>query len=423
MQIARPEREVFDAFAEKIAAQFGQERTAPIAIAVSGGGDSIALMHMAARLWPASLIDVLSVNHGLRAEASEEIAVVKAQAQRLGLRHTTLRWAWDGQGNLQAAARDGRFAALRDYCLGQRIDHLLLGHTEDDQIETLLMRLARGSGVDGLTGMAERTQRDGVILHRPLLGITRQALRTWLQAKGLAWCEDPSNDDPRYQRVRARQMLAALGELGLTRERLLMTAQHMRAAQATLIRAAKELAARDVRQEGPDLLLSSRLLPLGQNDSHARIWAEALRWVGGQSYRPRFDALTVAVAKVASGKAATLSGCLLLPERAGGIRVTREAAATQSAITVNHSLESTVWDHKWQITGPFDPTVTISALKEAIAQVPNWRAVGLPRKTLLATPAIRKGGVLIAAPVAGFGAEWVARIVADFHSTAFAIED
>ena len=139
----------------------------PIILAVSGGSDSTALMHLAADAVSIERLIAVSVDHGLRSEAHAEIAQVAAQAEGLGMRHQVARWSWNGQGNLQAAARAGRWGALSQVAKNQGATAVWLGHTEDDQVETAVMRLARGSGVDGLAAMARRTMRDGVVIaHR-----------------------------------------------------------------------------------------------------------------------------------------------------------------------------------------------------------------------------------------------------------------
>ena len=135
-------------FADAVGA-FGKI-SAPIILAVSGGSDSTALMHLAARMLPPGQLFVVSVDHGLRPEAADEINEVARQAAALGLQHKTARWHWDGKGNLQAEARRGRLAALAKVAKAHDATWVWLGHTEDDQIETALMRLTRGSGVDGL---------------------------------------------------------------------------------------------------------------------------------------------------------------------------------------------------------------------------------------------------------------------------------
>jgi tRNA(Ile)-lysidine synthase len=390
-----------------------------IGLAVSGGGDSIAMMHLAVRTFGPEGFAVFSVDHGLRPEAAKELALVAAQATALGLPHYVARWTWDGAGNLQNAARVGRLAALRHMAIQHGKGAVWLGHTVDDQIETFLMRLARGSGVDGLTAMRRRTARHGWPMFRPLLDIERVALRDWLSTNDIAWCDDPSNDDTRFDRIKARQMGDELARLGLTPKRVLQTIDHMQAAQATLERAAARFADRHVRNDSGDLVFAPDALDLSHEDAPRRVMAAAFQWMAGQGHRPRFDNMIGAVKRAASGEQTTLAGCILVPQPDGAVRMTREIAATVP-VTGPAPL---IWDQKWRIAGPSDSEVTVKALGDDIVCCPDWRAAGHPRATLMASPAIWQNGELIAAPLAGLSNGWMAQIVANFHSRAFAIED
>ncbi|WP_342076748.1 tRNA lysidine(34) synthetase TilS [Yoonia sp. SS1-5] len=393
-----------------------------IGLAVSGGGDSIALMHLAARLLRPENLFVVTVNHNLRPNAAAEIALVSAQAKELGLPHAVLDWHWDKTGNLQAAARAGRWATIVKWSLGASIDAVFLGHTEDDQLETLLMRLARGSGIDGLTGMARHNARDGLDIYRPLLDVSRADLRAWLTTQKISWCDDPSNDDPRFDRVRARQMFAQLEALGLTRKRLLQTADHMQAAHGSLQRAAVEFARMHVRQDAGDLLFARAAMALDTEDAPRRVMAAALRWMNGKDYKPRFDPMLQAVMTVRAGRTATFAGCILSPE-SGGMRMTREVSATQAAhryAALIDDISGVTWDGRWFLQGPVAPDLSYRALDKGIGQCPDWRHSGHPRQSLLASPSVWRGKELVSAPLAGFGNGWTAQIVADFHEHAFA---
>ncbi|MFT7105782.1 MAG: tRNA(Ile)-lysidine synthase, partial [Yoonia sp.] len=220
------------------------------------------MMHLAASAIDPERLYIFTIDHGLRPEAADEIAQVAAQASRLGLKHIVAQWQWDGTGNLQAVARAGRWATLRALAAEYKVGSVWMGHTQDDQIETFMMRLARGSGVDGLTAMQASTQRDGLTIFRPLLEMTRADLRAWLTFQDIRWCDDPSNEDARFDRVRARQMFAELSDLGLTAKRVLQTIDHMQAARETLQQAARDFAKRNIRQVSGDLLISSEALML-----------------------------------------------------------------------------------------------------------------------------------------------------------------
>lgn len=397
----------------------------PIILAVSGGSDSTALMHLAARMLPPAQLIVVSVDHGLRPEAAEEIAEVARQAGALGLQHLIAQWQWDGTGNLQAEARRGRFAALAKVAKSHGAAWVWLGHTEDDQIETALMRLARGSGVDGLTGMYPQARRDGLLIGRPLLGIGREELRQWLSGHGIGWSDDPSNENPRFDRVRTRQMMAQLQSLGLTRKRLLQTIDHMQAAHVSLQEAARVFAGTYVRQDAGDLLLSPEVLAVEKADAPRRVLAAALGWIASRHYRPRFDQLREAALQAREGRTVTLAGVIMSPQTDGWTRLTREAAAT-TPVEIGQDAareRGATWDKRWYLEGPMTSGLTLRALGEAVRDCPDWRASGLPRVSLLGSPSVWQGANLLAAPLARLSNGWSARIVADFHSTAFAIED
>ncbi len=399
---------------------------AVIGLAVSGGGDSIAMMHLAARAVDPNRLRAVSVDHGLRPEARSEIALVANQAKDLGIEHIALGWDWDRKGNLQGAARQGRWAAMHEWAGQAGVDAILMGHTEDDQLETLLMRLARGSGIDGLTAMGRVDLRDGLRVGRPLLGISRDDLRGWLRTEQISWCEDPSNDDPRYDRVRARKMYAQLETLGLTRKRLLQTVDHMQAAQRSLRRAARDFARLHVRQDAGDLIFDPVALDLSNDDAPRRVMAAAISWVASRSYRPRFESLIARVDQLRKGHKVTLAGCVLLPLPGGGARILREAAAT-TPYTRPHGLDIAAtglrWDQRWHLDGPVRDGLRVQALGEGLRDCPDWRQASMPQVSLLASPSVWSGDTLIAAPLAGLSNGWSAQIVADFHSGAFGIED
>lgn len=387
---------------------------AAIGVAVSGGGDSTALLHLTAD-WARDRgvrVAAATVDHGLRPESTAEAAQVAQVCAGLGVPHQTLCWrGWDGTGNLQAAARDARRALLDSWRRAEGLEVVLLGHTADDQAETFLMRLARGSGVDGLACMAAADPQSGLL--RPLLGVRRATLRDWLRARGLTWAEDPSNDDPRFDRVRARQMLDLLAPLGLTVDRLTDTAAHMQHARDALRRAAADLAATALRAEGGDLILPADLLPDGEPGR--RILAGAIQWIGASRYRPRQDALAAAVEAVRRGETRTLAGVVLSPEGPGA-RLSREPAAAAPAVEATGPV---LWDGRWRVAPDAPPTGPgpwrVAALGAAgLAQAGDWRAAGLLRTTLIASPSVWQGDRLVSAPLAGLAGGWTATLTPSF---------
>ncbi|MCB1368862.1 MAG: tRNA lysidine(34) synthetase TilS [Rhodobacteraceae bacterium] len=379
-----------------------------IGVALSGGSDSTALLVLL-HDWAAArnvALAAATVDHGLRPDSASEARLAARTCARLGIPHQTLHWrGWQGQGNLQAAARAARFALLADWAKGANLSAIALGHTLDDQAETVLMRLMRGSGVDGLSGMAMRNAMAGAIWLRPLLGLRREDMREMLRARGFGWCDDPTNDDPAYDRVRLRQAMAALG---LDPEGLSATATRLQSARQVLELTAEQ-AARRLAKVDPagDVILQAegfRALPA---ETALRLLGHSLAWVASAPYRPRHAALARLHDQLLEGQRGALAGCLVRPDR-GTIRISREpAAVAEMVVPVGE-----IWDGRWRVRGPDQPPgASIATLGEAgLAQCPDWRETGLMRGSLIASPAVWRDGALITAPLAGRANGWTAHL-------------
>lgn len=399
-----------DIFSELMAACLRGSCPARMGVALSGGGDSMALLALMGDWVRAEGVELaaVTVDHGLRPEAAEEAAFAGRAAAALGIAHDVVQWrGWDGGGNLQDAARQARRALIAEWAERRAITMVALAHTEDDQAETVLLRLARGSGVDGLAAMAPRHRAEGITWIRPLLGVPRATLRDELRARGLSWIDDPSNDDTEFDRIKARQALAALEPLGLTRRGLADSARQMARARAALElqthAAAGELT--EVTQTG-DVLIRLPGLMAQPAEIRLRLVAHALRWVASAPYRPRLRALERLIGAAAEGQGGTLHGCLTSVADET-LRIGREAASLDGVTAPIGAL----WDRRWRITGPADDTLHVGVLGEAgLAACANWRDTGHPRHALIATPALWRGAELIAAPLAGQPAEWAAEL-------------
>ena len=216
-------------------------RTGGVLLAVSGGPDSTALMHAAARFGSDIPLAVATVDHGLRPESEAEARGVAEAAARLGLPHHRLPWTGPKPASgIQAAARSARYRLLADCARAIGAAVVLTGHTSDDQAETVLMRLIAGSGPAGLSGMrAERPLTDGVRLARPFLTLPKAELVAYCEAHGLVYLRDPSNADDRFARARLRGLLPLLAGEGLSPERLCRLAERSARDEVALAKAAK----------------------------------------------------------------------------------------------------------------------------------------------------------------------------------------
>jgi tRNA(Ile)-lysidine synthase len=219
---------------------FADWKAAPaIVLAVSGGPDSLALMWLAAR-WRKALkqgpaLAVVTIDHGLRPEAAAEARAVKRLAASLDLPHRTLRWNGDKpRTGIQAAARGARYRLLAQAAKTLGASHVMTAHTRDDQAETVLMRLSRGSGIAGLAAMAREIERDGVVLARPLLDVPKARLVATLTKARIAFATDPSNADPRFTRPRLRELMPQLAAEGCDARSLVRLAARAARADAAL---------------------------------------------------------------------------------------------------------------------------------------------------------------------------------------------
>lgn len=395
----------------RIAAHAFAATSQQIAVAVSGGSDSMAallLMVQAGR-------DVLAVtvDHRLRAEATEEARHVGRVCAAMGVPHHVLVWHHGPlSGNLMDAARRARYALVAEWALGQGIGDVVLGHTADDQAETFLMGLARGTGLDGLVGMRAQWVQGGVTFRRPFLDIPRADLRACLAAQGVAWVDDPTNGDDRFARVKARRALQALKPMGITVDRLGLTIQNLRMVQGAVMQAMADTLDRIGQQlAGAIALERSGFAVLGPELQH-RLLATCLRWMSGADHPPRADGIARLRAAIQDGRDVTLSGCRIRVSDAT-IRILREPRAVATAETPTTGL----WDNRWRMDGPHAEDLTIRAVgTDGLRQCPVWRDSGVPRDTLMVAPAIWRGATLIAAPVAGKSAGWSATMPQSLRS-------
>jgi tRNA(Ile)-lysidine synthase len=213
-----------------------------LGLAVSGGPDSLALMLLMAQ-WVrrgGPQLFVYTVDHALRPEAADEAAMVAREAERLGLNAHILRWEGNKPATgVQAAARRARYRLLAAAMKRDEVELLVTAHHLGDQAETVLMRMAHGSGIDGLRGMDALSVVEGCAIARPLLGVDPVQLRAVVDAAGIIPAADPSNLDPAYERVRWRQLLPALAAEGLTPQRLAALAGRLDHAGALVAEAAQ----------------------------------------------------------------------------------------------------------------------------------------------------------------------------------------
>ena len=407
-------------FAASMAALGPFERPPALAVAVSGGADSMALTLLAAD-WAAARrgsIVALTVDHRLRNESRAEAKQVAAWLAARGIEHKILAWTGEKpSSDVQAAAREKRYELLEDWCRRQGILHLLVAHNLDDQAETFLLRLGRGSGLYGLSGMASVEFRRGLRVLRPLLSISHRRLVATLDARDQEWLEDPSNANERFRRVRARHVLAGLAPDGLEAARIADAAERLRRAREaieaevtkTLVRAVT------IRPEGYARLDRAALTKPPEEIS-LRALARVLTTVSGAVYPPRFERLRqLHVALTASPfRARTLHGCRIAPATGAfrqsrlDIVISREASAIGEDVTLAPG-RSALWDERFRVElargARKDLLVTALGTRgwtEVRRYVDSSAVEAVPASVRVTLPALCDADGIVAAPHLGF---------------------
>lgn len=360
MQVEKPD----SAFSYDIAGEFAAAMAqmavraeARVAVAVSGGADSMALALLLAHWARANNVTLhaLTVDHCLRDMAADEALQVERWMSAAKIPHTTLQWeegrSYRGRpGSAQGAARDARYGLMLNWCAENGASHLFLAHHADDQAETFLLRLARGSGVDGLAAMAPLSERGGVLLARPLLAISKARLVAFCGEVGQPWIEDPSNQSAAYSRVRFRAAREILEREGLSADRLLATVDHMRRARVALDHYVEALLRKACEWDKFGVGRVSLQALLGAPEEIGlRALASILQIASGQVYRPRFERLQRLYESLRAGpwRDATLHGALL--QRSGEtLTVLREAAQIADEQGLRSGVR-TLWDGRFEI--------------------------------------------------------------------------
>lgn len=381
----------------------------PFAVAVSGGADSMALALLFADWAEATFI---TFDHGLRKESAAEAAQVRKWLKAKGLSHVILKWEGKKpKSDIQAEARRARYQALNDYCTAHGIRYLVLGHTRDDQAETFLIRLFRGSGVDGLAAMGPVSEigeaGGGVTRLRPFLPVPRARLEATLRKMGQKWIEDPANRNAKFTRVQVRNLLQDAKIEGLDVETLAKTADRMartREALATWTNRILEKAAK----AHPEGHIRLRLRPLREvpEEIGLRALSKVLMAASGAEYPPRLDSLERLYRDLLGRgifKGATLMGAQLGAEEDGAVLVFREPAAITHRIGLKGG-EHAVWDGRYraalkeEVAGGEVAPLGEGGWRQLLKAHPALKGHPLPHPVRLSLPALWRGGKVAEAP-------------------------
>jgi tRNA(Ile)-lysidine synthase len=410
-----------------------------VIIAVSGGGDSLALLHLYARWRAAGLAPnqtalVATVDHGLRPESAAWARFVAAQANALGLPHETLVWTGPKPtSGLQDAARDARYRlmALRLASEPANPRAIVTAHTQEDQAETFLMRLARGSGLDGLAAMPQTRDLSAdtkVAIVRPLLTVSGARLRATLQANGQTWIEDPANIDPRHERSRLRETAKVREAAGLSDGNLALSARRLLRARAALEAITLTLEANVAQiQAGIATVLDRQTFDEAPPELQIRLLERAMRRQGGVHPAGQLSEIERLLDRLQSGDrdgTATLGGCVI-DSTPRSIAVLREPGRTGLPVIELTPGTSAIWDQRYRValsaTAPAACKVRALTPSEwaEVRQISPTSAI-VPARAAITLPTFWVDGKLVAASAMGLIA--VAHS-AQRHSTCFAPPD
>ena len=369
----------------------------------------------------------ITIDHGLRAGSAKEAATVASWARANAVPHKTL--TWEGKKptqNIQAAAREARYRLIGDHMRSKGVNVLLTGHTEDDQAETFLLRVARGSGLDGLSGMtpvapfpiAEHTD---LKLARPLLTFAHDRLIATLTARNQDWIADPSNENDRFARVQIRNLMPALDEAGVTRARIAAAATHLRRAREAIDTAVAALIAAAVELSPCGYaLVSTWRFKEAPSEIALRAISRLVEALGGGEYPPRFEQTEAALlwfkTRDAVPRGRTFGGCRLERRTDGRVLIAREEAALARYATPEPLKpgQTVLWDRRYLITlsqAPGTAALQLRHLGTAGVKAAGKSAALPPVEPHLiaaTTPGLWRAGRLVAAPLLGFHTDGLA---------------
>ncbi|MBR6663780.1 MAG: tRNA lysidine(34) synthetase TilS [Alphaproteobacteria bacterium] len=283
-----------------------------VAAGVSGGADSLAWVLRLKKY--CKKIVALSVDHGLRPESAIEVEYVAKIMEQEGIEHHILVWEGDKpKTGIEAAAREARYNLLCGWCKANGVKYLAIGHHRRDQAETFLLRLQRGSGLSGLSGMLPIFEQNGIFIIRPQLEDDPQELRDYLQQKNIKWVEDPSNQSDDFLRVKVRKFLPELeNKIGISEERLSETAKVLQRTRNYFAEEVEKRIKNQVRKWGDNIFsFSAKVFNDWHSEIAYRVLAELLRKVSKKNYAPESEEILnlISLLKKDNFKGCTLNGC------------------------------------------------------------------------------------------------------------------
>ncbi len=405
----------------KIFSNFGPFESNPeIAVGVSGGADSLLLVLLLQQwvLKKNGKLTALIVNHNLRSGSMAEIKILKGWLRKYKINYKVFHWVGKKpKTRIQEIARSVRLKMLTDWCFQNGIIHLCLAHNLDDQAETFLIRLSRGSGVYGLSAMAPISVYKHVRLLRPFLFFGKERIILTLEKMKQDWIEDPSNKNTNFQRVRIRNIRSILGEEGIDNNKLSQTSKNLGRAKAAILDNVSSLAAESVSiyPEGYVILHRGKFLKAPE-EIRLKLLSHILMCVSGKEFPPRLKNLEKLDRVLCSSRknfGSTLHSCQIeslkksIPDNK--IIFFREMASIQDKKILLNG-KSCIWDNRFQVSCDIKIKNTMiyctklgaDGLKQVLKFFPDAGGSSIPYKVKLALPSVWAGRSLLSVPHLNF---------------------
>ncbi len=331
-----------------------------VAIAVSGGADSMCLTFLLDEFCKKNDIKLiaLTVNHNIRKESLAEAQWVHSFLEEKGINHIILDNKTPiGHTSIEEDARQIRYKLLTDYCNKKKINHLFIAHQIEDQAETFLSRLARGSGIDGLRAIKDVSKRNNVFLVRPFLNISKKDMVKWLEKNSILWVNDPMNENPIYERVKWRQFLPELEHKGISTKSISLSVKRLNRAQQALewIADCAILECVSYFNEGYALIEKEKFIKYPE-EVRIRLLAEVLKNIGQTDKIISLELLERAI--FSFPQKMTLANCVIVPHKRG-IFIAKEYSKLEKRKKIKAGV-LIKWD-RFEIIAPFNGCIYAKA--------------------------------------------------------------
>ena len=384
-----------------------------IAIAVSGGVDSMVLMNLAKEsdFLNDKNVFILVVDHGLRAESKQEAKFVKNEAKKLGFPTRILKWKGSKPNKrIQEEARNKRYSLLINFCRENNINNLYLAHHLDDQIETFLFRMFRGSGLQGLTSFSSSYERNGLTLIRPLIDTPKSELISYARRKKINWVEDPSNENQKYDRVKLRKVLPLIYKEGFDKKVFLKSVKKLRLANQALDQITKEFVLQYVIiNKNISVFIKKELFLTAPEDVQLRVLQNTIRIFSGERYySPNYLKILNLMnwARNDNNISAKTLGGTIFRKRKGGLILYKEVKKLNDIKPIKLSKSKyKAWDNRFLIKINKSVKGEISYLGNEGVKILKSKKIlgkkgfnGIPLTALYSIPAMWDGKRLISAP-------------------------